>query len=173
MISQHMTNRDEQPISPAWRRYEVAARQIIERLRTEFGFSSVEGKQLVAGHSGAQWEIDAKGLTEGSDTFVIIECRRYTTSRLKQEDIAAVAWRVSDTGASGALVVSPLGLQEGATKVAAAAGVQAVRMAPDSSLNKFVVSFLGNFYVSLSGVQAQSQVGILTPVVENNVAPRE
>jgi len=164
-VSQNMTN------SAEWRRYEVVAKQIIEHLRTEFGFSTVEGKQLVDGESGTQWEIDAKGLTEGSSTFVIIECRRYTTSRLKQEDIAAVAWRIVDTGASGALVVSPLGLQEGAAKVAAAAGVRAVRLPADASLENFVVEFLGNLYASLRGVQAVAQTGILTPVVENNVPP--
>ena len=81
--------------------YEVAAKQIIERLHTEFGFSEVQGKQLVDGDSGTQWEIDAKALNEGSTTFVIIECRRHTTSRIKQEEIAGLAWRVEDTGASG------------------------------------------------------------------------
>lgn len=159
-----MTTSDE------WRRYEVAAKQIIERLRTEFGFSAVEGKQTVDGQSGTQWEIDAKGLTEGPSTFVIIECRRYTTSRLKQEDIAAVAWRILDTGASGALVVTPLGLQEGAAKVAAAAGVRAVRLPADASLESYVVEFLGNLYASLRGAQAVAEAGVLTPVVENNVS---
>ena len=152
-----------------WSRYEVAAKQIIERLRTEFGFSTVEGKQLLDGKSGTQWEIDAKGLKEDASTFVIIECRRYTTSRLKQENIAAVAWRIVDVGASGALVVSPLGLQDGATKVAAATGIRAVRLPADATLEKFVVEFLGNLYASLTGVQAVGQIGMLTPVVENNV----
>ena len=154
-----------------WSRYEVAAKQIIERLRAEFGFSTVEGKQLLDGKSGTQWEIDAKGLREDAGAFVIIECRRYTTSRLKQEDVAAVAWRIGDLGSAGALVVSPLGLQEGAKKVAAAAGIRSVRLPADATLEKFVVEFIGNLYASLTGVQAILQTGVLTPLVERNLPP--
>ena len=95
---------------PACERYERAARDILQRLRSEFGLSEVQGKQVVHGESGATWEIDAKGIVEGSNAFVVIECRRYTTSKLKQEGVAGLAWRVQDTGASAALLVSPLGL---------------------------------------------------------------
>ncbi len=156
-----------------WRRYEVAAKQIIEHLRTEFGFSAVKGKQHVDGKYGTRWEIDAKGLIEGSSAFVIIECRRKTKSRLKQEEIGAIAFRMGYTGASGAWVVSPLGLQEGAAKVAAAAGIRAVRLPADATLENFVVEFLGNLYASLPSLQMEGQTGILTPVVENNVPPAE
>jgi hypothetical protein len=156
-----------------WLRYETAAKQIIARLNDEFGLSAVEGKQVVDGKSGAQWEIDAKGLTEGSNSFVIIECRRYTTSRIKQEQISGIAWRILDTGASGALVVSPLGLQEGASKVAAAAGVRAVRMSADATLESFVVEFLGNLFVSFRGVEAVGQTGVFTPVVVHNSSASE
>ena len=45
--------------------------------------------------------------------IVIIECRRYTTSKLKQNAIAALAWIISDVGASGGIVVTPIGVQDG------------------------------------------------------------
>jgi len=110
------------------RRYEEVAAEILGRVKHELGISSVEGKQVVPGLSGTDWELDAKGIKAGSDAYVIIECRRYTTSRLKQEAVAGLAWRIHDTGASGALLVSPLGLQEGAQRVAAAANVVAVHL---------------------------------------------
>jgi len=156
--------------TPAWLRYERAAKDIIARLQSELGLSEVEGKQVIAGESGTDWEIDAKANVEGSTAFVIIECRRYTTSRLKQEEVAALAWRVQDTGASAALVVSPLGLQEGAKKVASSAGIYSMQMTANSSLQRFVVTFLEGMYVSLTGVQATGSVGTLTPIVENNVS---
>ena len=150
---------------PAWERYERAARDILQRLRGEFGLSEVQGKQVVHGESGATWEIDAKGIVEGSNAFVVIECRRYTTSKLKQEGVAGLAWRVQDTGASAALLVSPLGLQEGAAKVAASSSILEVRLPADATLEQFVVSFLGNLYASLRGAQANAEAGFVAPAV--------
>ena len=156
------------PLSPS-RKYEEVATDILGRVRRELGLSSVEGKQAIPGLSGTAWELDAKGVRAGSDAFVIIECRRYRTSRLKQEAVAALAWRIHDTGAAGALLVSPLGLQQGAQKVAAAANVVAVRLNAEATAQQFVLSFLNHLFVGLSGVEARGQVGTLTPIVENNV----
>ena len=110
-------------------------------------------------------EVDAKGIVEGSTAFVIIECRRYTTSKLKQEQVAALAFRVQDTDASAALLVSPLGLQEGAAKVAAAYSVYEVRLPADSSLEQFVVSYLGNLCASLQGAETKAEGGFVAPTI--------
>jgi len=161
----------DQP-DPAWQRYERATRDILQRLRGEFGLSEVEGKQVVHGESGAAWEIDAKGIVEGSNAFVVIECRRYTTSKLKQEGVAALAWRVQDVGASAALLVSPLGLQEGAAKVAASSSVYEVRLPAHATLEQFVLSFLGNLYASLQGAQANAEAGLVAPIISVELKAR-
>ena len=53
-----------------------------------------------------------------NEGFVIIECRRYTKSRQSQEKIGGLAYRILDTGARGGILISPLGMQEGASKIA-------------------------------------------------------
>ncbi len=35
--------------------------------------------------SGTKWRIEARGIADGGDKFVIVECRRYPRSRLDQE----------------------------------------------------------------------------------------
>jgi hypothetical protein len=93
----------------------------------EFGLVRVEGKQKILGSStGTEWEIEGKGVTTRDKEFVIVECRRYTTSRLKQECVGALAYRISDTGASGGILVTPIGLQEGAKMVAACENIVTV-----------------------------------------------
>lgn len=154
----------------AWRTYEEVAAQILERLKNELALLGVEGKQSVPGASGTDWELDAKGIKEGAESFVVIECRRYTTSKLKQNAVAALAWCIQDTGASGGLIVSPLGLQAGAAKVASAAKIQSVTLNSNATPHQFVLLFLGNLFVGIIGVEARGQVGQLTAVVENNVA---
>jgi hypothetical protein len=134
-----------------WRTYEDVARYLIGRMRSEFGLTSVEGKQKIRGASDANWEIEAKGLrSQGEDGFIIIECRRYTTSRLDQERIGALAFRISDTGASGAIVVSPLGLQQGAKKVAHSAGIESVLLNANSTTTDYVLRFLNKVFVGIS-----------------------
>ena len=153
-----------------WRTYEEVAAEILDRLREELGLSAVEGKQSIPGLSGTEWELDAKGIKHGSEAFVIVECRRHTTSRIKQEAIAALAFRIQDTGAAGGFMVSPLGFQEGAQKVAASANIHSVILNAGATPQQFALSFLGNLFVGLTGVEARVEAGKVTAVVENNVA---
>jgi hypothetical protein len=62
-----------------------------------------------------------------------------------------------------------MGLQEGARKVAAAANILSVVLNADATPQQFVLAFLGNLFVGLTGVAARGEVGIVTAVVENNV----
>jgi hypothetical protein len=135
----------------AWRTYEEVAAFLLDKFGHEFGLKTVEGKQLIDGlRSGTPWEIEGKGIREGDSGFVIIECRRYTTSRQNQEKTGALAYRITDTGAAGGIVVSPLGLQEGAKKVAAAEKILEVHLDKNSTAFDYVLSFLNRVMVGLT-----------------------
>lgn len=134
----------------AWQSYEEVAQHLLNRFAEYFELGRVEGKQIVAGNSGAEWEIDAKGVSDGGEAFLIIECRRYTKSRLKQESVAALAFRIQDTGAKGGIVVSPLEPQSGAKKVAAFANIKHVTLDPQSTTSDYVLRFLNQVFVGLS-----------------------
>jgi Restriction endonuclease len=134
--------------SQSWQSYEQVAVEIMNKIAAMLGLESVEGKQSVYGsRTGTDWEIDGKGVKVGGESFVIIECRRYSKQKQKQEQVGALAYRIRDTGASGAILVSPLGFQEGAKKVAAAENIQEFIMGPDSTSDAFVVSFLNNVVI--------------------------
>jgi hypothetical protein len=68
--------------------------------------------------------------------------RRYTQSRLNQEAVAAIAYRIHDTGAKGGIVVSPLDLQAGAKKLAEHERIISVRLSPDSTMTSYLLQFL-------------------------------
>src|SRR5215210_705819 len=96
-----------------WESYEQVAAYLLNQFASEFGLERVEGKQKVVGQrSGTDWEIDAKGFRSGDTGFVIVECRRYTTSKQNQGKVGALAYSIIDSGAEGGIIVSPLGLQE-------------------------------------------------------------
>lgn len=133
-----------------WKTYEEVAAYLLNQFATHFELGEVEGKQLVPGESGTEWEIDAKGLTGDHEHFVIVECKRHTRSGIDQATTASLAWRIQDTGASGGILVSPIGLQEGAKKVAQKAGIYEVILDQNSTTTDYVLKFLNHVCVGLS-----------------------
>ncbi|MCI5224016.1 MAG: hypothetical protein D3924_15435 [Candidatus Electrothrix sp. AR4] len=136
-------------VKKLWESYEEVATHLLNRFADHFGLECVEGKQCVAGTSGAEWEIDAKGVSENGEGFLMIECRRYTQSRLNQESLAALAFRIQDAGAKGGIVVTPLDLQSGAKKVAAHTNIQHIILDHKSTTSKYVLRFLKKIFIGV------------------------
>jgi len=134
-----------------WKKYEEVAQYLLNQFAESFGLGVVEGKQIIPGQSGTNWEIDAKGIKINNEGFLIIECRRYRESRLNQESIAAIAYRIKDTGADGGIVVTPLELQKGAKKVAEYEGIQHVILDPESTTTDYILKFLQKIFIGISG----------------------
>ena len=139
-----------------WESYEQVAQHLLNEFAVHFGLGHVKGKQVVPGRSGTSWEIDAKGVTADGGGFLIIECRRHRKARLPQEAIGGLAFRIHDTGANGAIVVSPLDLQTGAQKVAAYANIVHVKLSPDSTTTEYLLSFLNQVFVGVVDTMAVS-----------------
>lgn len=134
----------------AWKSYEEVAAYLLEQNADEFGLTSVEGKQKIHGHrSGACYEIDAKGIRAGNECFVIIECRRYITSKQNQENLGGLAYRIIDTGAVGGIIVSPLGIQEGAAKIAASEEILNVQLDANCTPSEFTMKFLNKLMIGI------------------------
>jgi hypothetical protein len=133
-----------------WRTYEQVAQYLLERFASHFGLGRVEGKQLVPGASGTNWEIEAKGIKIGGEGIVLIECRRHTKSKLSQEQLGGLAFRIKDTAAQGGIIVSPLELQKGAKLVAAHENITQVILDAKSTTTEYVMKFLNSIFVGLS-----------------------
>jgi hypothetical protein len=134
-----------------WKTYEEVARHLLAQFGEHFEIEDVEGKQKVKGRrSGTDWEIDAKGCKTGmNEMFVIVECRRHTSSGQTQEDIAGLSYRIIDTGASGGIIVSPLPLQKGAMKIAQAENIVEVTLNANCSTTDYVMKFLKKVMVGV------------------------
>lgn len=139
-------------MKPDWRRYEEAARTILANIGHALGITSVGPKQKMPGASGTEWELDARAWAEGEEGFLVVEVRRYATSRLKQEDMAAIAFRVEDVGASGGIIVSPLPPQRGAAIIAKSKGLKCVTISLDSTAETYLAEFMGRKF---HGVQVR------------------
>jgi len=142
----------------AWESYEQVAQFLVDRMREHFGLSYVDGKQKIKGkRSGTTYEIDGKGVLKDREGFVILECRRYTKSRLKQKNMAALAYSIHDTGAKGGIIVSPLGLQKGARIIAKAENVVSVRLDENSTTKNYVLGFLNKIFAGVTETEKISE----------------
>jgi hypothetical protein len=145
-----------------WKSYEEVATYLLNQFADEFGLSHVEPSHIVEGQrSKTRWKIDAKGFLLGGEGFLIVECRHYTTSRQNQEKIGALAYRILDAGANGGIIVSPLGLQSGAEKIALAENILNIELDEDSTPHEFGMRFLNKLFIGFRDqVIASSYVGI-------------
>ena len=150
--------------STTWETYEEVARYLLDKMREELGLELVEGKQALPGKSGTTWTIEGKGVKADTGAIVVIECRRYTTSKLKQEAMGGLAYRISDVGAAGGIVVTPVGLQEGAEIVAKHEGIEVIQLNADATPTDFVMKFLEKVVAGRSA--KLSGTGTLTVKVE-------
>ena len=72
-------------------------------------------------------------------------------SKQSQGKLGSLAYQILDTGAQGGIIVSPLGTQEGAAKVAASENILSVRIDANSTPTEFVMQFLNRLMVGVSG----------------------
>lgn len=143
-----------------WQSYEEVAAYLLNHFAERFGLERVEGKQKLNGQrTGAEWEIDAKGVCVNGSGFVIVECRRYTTSKQNQEKLSGLAFRIIDTGAQGGIIVSPLGLQAGAAKIASSEKIQEVKLDANSTPTEFAIEFLGKMMIG-AGITEHIKLGV-------------
>lgn len=157
-----------------WESYEQVATYLLNQFARKFELERVEGKQNIIGRrSGTEWEIDGKGFRQDGDGFVIIECRRYTTSKQNQERIAALAYRIHDTGAKGGIIVTPLGLQEGARRVSTAEKIISVRLNPNCTQTTYMMQFLNQIMVGIQAHAATLKASLKIALIDKdgNIVP--
>ena len=137
----------------SWQEYEAIARSVLHDLRNHLGITAVSADTDLPGKSGTSWRVEGTAIRLSDGATVIIECRRYTTKNLNQEAVGGIAFRISDTGSGGALLVTPLPLQEGADLVAASESIAHVILDPTSTTESYLAKFLGQTF---HGVSASS-----------------
>ena len=136
--------------STNWENYEEVALYLLNQFAEHFNLGSVEGKQVIPGKAGGCWEIDAKGIRDNEEGFLVVECRQYKRKKINQEAMGGLAFRIQDTGAQGGIIVSPLGLQAGAKKIAENQKIVQVTLNPESTVTEYIMEFLNRIFFGMT-----------------------
>ncbi|MDO9287168.1 MAG: restriction endonuclease [Thermodesulfovibrionales bacterium] len=158
-----------------WANYEEVATYLLNEIAHKFNLNHFEKKQKIKGKkSGVDWEIDAKGVGgKAGEIFLLVECRRHTTAKQRQGDIAALAYIIKDTGAAGGIVVSPLGLQAGARKVANAENIHRVFLTQDCTKNDYLLKFLDEIRMGFLETETEKESLTITLKDKNGTIIKE
>lgn len=125
-----------------WENYEEVAIYLLDKICDELGLEKVENKQKIKGETGTEWEVDGKGIMASGKGIIVIECRRYTTSKQSQSKLGSLAYTIKDVGANGGIIISPLGLQKGAQKIANAENILNMKLDQNSTKKSYLLEFL-------------------------------
>jgi hypothetical protein len=152
-------------MSAPWECYEKVTRQILDNLRLELGFASVEGKGDKPATSETDWEADATCYRLDDGEMVLIECKHWS-SRVDQATMGSFAFSIIDTGAAGGLMVTPVGYQEGAVKVANARKIGMATLNANATDRAYVLRIANQLF---AGVVSEIHVdSVVTAVVVRN-----
>lgn len=145
----HLLKKELNLSSTTWQCYEEVAQYLLNQFAEYFGIDCVEESQRIPGKSGTNWAIDAKGVKDNETCFLIVECRRHAR-KIEQGYVGQVAFKIKDTGAQGGIIVSPLGFQKGAKKVAEYIDIVQVKLDPQSTTTEYMMEFFNRIFIGRS-----------------------
>ena len=86
----------------------------------------------------------------------------------RKEQVAGLAYRIQDTGADGAILVSPLGVQKGAALVAARENIHIVQLDGESSTADYLMKFLEKTMIGASlEMNAEASISFSAEVIRS------
>ncbi|GAX38799.1 restriction endonuclease [Nodularia sp. NIES-3585] len=100
-----------------WKIYEEVTKQLLQDIKYFVGISHVESKQKIQGQSGTKWEVDVIAYDNNTGKTILVECKNWKNT-VSQETLGGFAYRIKDTDSEGGIIVTTIGLQEGASKIA-------------------------------------------------------
>lgn len=82
--------------------------------------------------------------------IIIVEARRYTTSKLKPGAVGELAYRIGDLGAAGGIIATHIGVQSGGVKIAKSEGIDIFHVDKDSTPTDFKLEGLSKWLAGRS-----------------------
>jgi predicted helicase len=139
------------PLERKWETYEEVARQLISDVRDYLKLGRIEEKQKVKGYiTNTEWEVDVVAYNVDDGKLVLVECKHKSKSTLSQESLAGFAYRIKDTNADHGIIVTTIGLQEGAEKIAKAEKITLIRLDYNSTSENYIAQIANQIFIKMT-----------------------
>ena len=126
-------------LEQTWETFEEVTAQLLEDSKKLLGIDKVtrhsrQNKPLPGKQTS--WRIDVTAYDVKDEILVIVECKRWTTDRVSQEDMGGFAYRIKDLSAKG-IIVTTLPLQAGAQKIAEGENIRHILLEPGTTSDDY------------------------------------
>jgi predicted helicase len=163
------------PEKKEWERYEDVARQLIDDIKSYLGLSLVnEDKRKFKKKDGGECEIDVSAYNISDEKLVLVECRK-KKEPLSQEEVHGFAYRIQQMNTSRGIIVTTIGLQQGARLAADGAKITLIRLGVHSTKEKYIAEIIQQIFVKvtdqLNGISfaSSSKITNYLPLIEKAV----
>jgi len=130
-----------------WETYEEVTKQLLSDVRDYLGLSRVEEKQKVRGLSETEWEVDVLAYNVDGGKLVLVECKHRSKAVIPQDSLAGFAYKIKDTNADHGIIVTTIGLQEGADKIAKAEKITVIKLDYNSTSDNYIAQIANQIFV--------------------------
>lgn len=150
------------PSIKKWCKYEDVVKQLIYDVRDFLEIGRVEGKQKIKGTlSSTEWEVDVVAYNARDEKLILVECKYRSHSKLSQEVLGGFAYRVMDAEADRGIIVTTIGLQEGASKVASASKIIELKLDPNSTSADYIAKIANQIFIkSTESIKINDHINI-------------
>jgi hypothetical protein len=122
-----------------WRNYEDAARKIIGKLNSmkdELRIEKITDKQKIKGKSGEEWEMEIMASDSESGKPILLECKCWAKP-IPRDVIVSLAYKIKDVGGERGFIITTIGLQKGAKKIAELENIEIIKLNYDATADRF------------------------------------
>ncbi len=130
-----------------WEIYEDATTDLLNNIRDQLGLRKIGTKQKVKGKSGTEWEVDVVVYNADDGRLVLVECKRRSKSTLPQKTLAELAYKIDDTDAARGIIVTTIGLQEGAKKIAKAEKITEIKLDLNATTENYIAQIANQIFI--------------------------
>ncbi|MEH2402937.1 restriction endonuclease [Nostoc sp.] len=133
-----------------WETYEDVARQLIDDIKFHLGLSLVnEDKRKFKKNDGGECEVDVSAYDMSDEKLVLVECRK-KKEPLSQEEVHGFAYRIQQTNAKRGIIVTTIGLQQGARIAADGAKIALIRLDGNSAKQEYIAKITQQIFVKVT-----------------------
>lgn len=132
-----------------WRTYEDASRQLLKDIREQLLFDEKEEKEVGKEGWGAGWEVNLVAFRIGVEGFVLAECNRWKHPPDQGGNLVKFYYTIESSHESDDIIVTPIDLQDGASRVTKAEKITEIKIDLSSSNESFIAGMISHVFAKV------------------------
>lgn len=129
--------------------YEDASRQLLKDIREQLLFDEVGGNEVTKESWGINWEVNIVAFRVGVEGFILAECNRWKHPPDQGGRLAKFYYTIKCSHESDTIIVTPIDLQDGASRITKAEKITEIKIDLSSSNESFLAGMVSHVFAKV------------------------